>query len=133
MSRFFKNYLVVGYRCFGHYFPPSSQCSSSSLFHHLIFFVCFVFLCPLMNKMKSPSEYSQDVGGSSAHRAPPNSHPPQMRISLSRHDLLGEERWLTSKEKDQEPFPQWAFIGFSLDRNTGKVLSGSKDQTIVRQ
>ena len=38
-----------------------------------------------------------------------------------------------SKEKDQEPFPQWALIGFNLHRNTGKAhqsLSGSKDQTI---
>ena len=41
-----------------------------------------------------------------------------------------------SKEKDQEPVPQWAFIGFSLHRNTGHIrkahqsLSGSKDQTI---
>ena len=38
-----------------------------------------------------------------------------------------------SKEKDQEPFPQWAFIGFILGRNTGKAhrsLSGSKDETI---
>ena len=38
-----------------------------------------------------------------------------------------------SKEKDQEPFPQWAFIGFILHRNTGKAhqsLSGSNDQTI---
>ena len=38
-----------------------------------------------------------------------------------------------SKEKGQEPFPQWAFIGFVLQRNTGKAhqsLSGSKDQTI---
>ena len=38
-----------------------------------------------------------------------------------------------SKEKGQEPFPQWAFIGFSFLRNTGKAhqsLSGSKDQTI---
>ena len=37
-----------------------------------------------------------------------------------------------SKEKDQEPFPRWAFIGFILHRNTGKAhqsLSGSKDQT----
>ena len=37
------------------------------------------------------------------------------------------------KEKDQEPFPQWAFIGFNLHRNTGRAhqsLSGSKDQTI---
>ena len=38
-----------------------------------------------------------------------------------------------SKEKGQEPFPQWAFIGFKLHRNTGEdhqSLSGSKDQTI---
>ena len=38
-----------------------------------------------------------------------------------------------SKEKGQEPFPQWAFIGFNLHRNTGKAhesLSGRKDQII---
>ena len=38
-----------------------------------------------------------------------------------------------SKEKGQEPFPQWASIGLSLHRNTGKAYqswSGSKDQTI---
>ena len=38
-----------------------------------------------------------------------------------------------SKEKGQEPVPQWAFIGFNLHRNTGKAhqsLSGSNDQTI---
>ena len=38
-----------------------------------------------------------------------------------------------SKEKGQEAFPHWAFIGFKLHRNTGKAhqsLSGSKDQTI---
>ena len=38
-----------------------------------------------------------------------------------------------SKEKGQEPFPPWAFIGFNLHRNTGKAhqsLSGKKDQTI---
>ena len=38
-----------------------------------------------------------------------------------------------SEEKGQEPVPQWAFIGFNLNRNTGKAhqsLSGSKDQTI---
>ena len=35
------------------------------------------------------------------------------RISLPRHDLLGEERWLLlSKEKGPEPFPLWAFIRF---------------------
>ena len=41
-----------------------------------------------------------------------------------------------SKEKDQEPFPQWAFIGFNLHRNTGHIrkahqsLSDRNDQTI---
>ena len=38
-----------------------------------------------------------------------------------------------SKEKGQEPFPPWAFIGFILHRNIGKahqLLLGSKDQTI---
>ena len=38
-----------------------------------------------------------------------------------------------SKEKGQEPVPQWAFTGFNLHTNTGKVhqsLSGSKAQTI---
>ena len=38
-----------------------------------------------------------------------------------------------SKEKGQEPFPQWTFSGFSLHRNTAKAhqpLSGSKDQII---
>ena len=38
-----------------------------------------------------------------------------------------------SKEKGQEPFPQWAFIGFNLHRNTGRAhqsLSSSKDQII---
>ena len=38
-----------------------------------------------------------------------------------------------SKDKGQEPFPQWAFIRFNLHRNTGKAhqsLLGSNDQTI---
>ena len=40
-----------------------------------------------------------------------------------------------SKEKGQEPVPQWAFTGFNLHRNTGHIrkvqsLSGSNDQTI---
>ena len=38
-----------------------------------------------------------------------------------------------SKEKGQEPVPQWAFIGFNLHRNTSKAhqsLSGTKDQII---
>ena len=36
-----------------------------------------------------------------------------------------------SKEKSQEPVPQWAFVEFNLHKNTGKVhqsLSGSNDQ-----
>ena len=36
-----------------------------------------------------------------------------------------------STEKDPGPFPQWAFSGFNLHRNTGnQSLSGSKDQTV---
>ena len=41
-----------------------------------------------------------------------------------------------SEEKGLEPLSQWAFIGFSLQRNTGCIhkahqsLSGSNDQTI---
>ena len=41
-----------------------------------------------------------------------------------------------SKEKGQEPVPQWAFIGLNLHRNTGHVckahqsLSDSNGQTI---
>ena len=38
-----------------------------------------------------------------------------------------------SEEKDQEPFPQWAFIRFILHRNADKAhqsLSGSKSQKI---
>ena len=39
-----------------------------------------------------------------------------------------------SKEKDQEPVPQWALIGFNLHRNTGHIhkaqsFSGNNDQT----
>ena len=41
-----------------------------------------------------------------------------------------------SKEKDQEPGPQWDFIGFNLHRNTGSIgkvhqsLPGRNDQII---
>ena len=41
-----------------------------------------------------------------------------------------------SKEKDQEPVPQWAFIGVNLNRNIGRIckahqsLSGRNDQII---
>ena len=74
--------------------------------------------------------------GGGLHPAEPL-QPPWMRINLPRHDLLGEER-LTSllEEKGLEPLSQWAFIGFSLQRNTGCIhkahqsLSGSNDQTI---
>ena len=62
---------------------------------------------------------------------------PRMRINLSRHDLLGEERLTSlSKEKGIKPLSQWVFIGFSLHRNTGCIckphqsLTGSNDQGI---
>ena len=41
-----------------------------------------------------------------------------------------------SKEKGQEPPPQWTFIGYNLHRNTGHIskahqsLSGHNDQII---
>ena len=41
-----------------------------------------------------------------------------------------------SKEKGPEPFPQWAFIGFNLHRNTRRIskahqsLSDRNDQII---
>ena len=41
-----------------------------------------------------------------------------------------------SKEKGRETFPQWAFIGFNLHRNTGCIgkahqsLTGRNDKTI---
>ena len=41
-----------------------------------------------------------------------------------------------SKERGQEPVPQWAFIGFNLHKNTGSIhkahqsLSGRNDQII---
>ena len=41
-----------------------------------------------------------------------------------------------SEEKGLEPAPQWAFIGFSLHMNTGRIhkthqsLSGSNNHTI---
>ena len=59
---------------------------------------------------------------------------PQMRISLPRHDLLGEERWpISQRRRAKSLFLNRLFIGFILHRNTGKAhqsLSGSKDQTI---
>ena len=44
--------------------------------------------------------------------------PPQVRISLPRHDLLGEERLTRlSEEKGLESLFKWAFIEFSLHRD----------------
>ena len=46
---------------------------------------------------KGRVKYCRRVG--STHRAFPHSQPPWMRISLSRHDLLGEERWPISQRR----------------------------------
>ena len=44
-----------------------------------------------------------------------------MRISLPRHDLLGEERLTSlSEEKGLELLSQWAFIEFSLHRDANQ-------------
>ena len=60
-----------------------------------------------------------------------------MRINLPRHDLLGEKGLANlSEEKGLEHLFPWAFLGFSLHRNTGCIrkahqsLSGSNDQGI---
>ena len=43
---------------------------------------------------------------------------PWMRISLPRHDLLGEKRLTNlSEEKGLKPLSQWAFIEFNLHRD----------------
>ena len=65
------------------------------------------------------------VCGGSAHR-------PWTRISLPRHDLLVEERWLNSQRRRARSL----FLnGILLHRNTGCIhkaqsLPGSKDQTM---
>ena len=42
----------------------------------------------------------------------------RMRISLPRHDLLGEETLTSlSEEKGLKPLSQWAFTEFSLHRD----------------
>ena len=68
--------------------------------------------------------------GGFAHRTP---HLPRMKIGLKTWSAWGGKVANLSKKKDQEPFPQWAFIGFNLHRNTGKAhqsISGSNGQTI---
>ena len=46
------------------------------------------------------------------------SWPLQMRIKLPRHDLLGEKRLANVSEKSPEHLFPWAFIEFSLHRDT---------------
>ena len=70
-------------------------------------------------------------GGGSTHRAPLVAT--DENKSTKTGSAWGGKVADLSKEKGQEPFPQWASIRFNLHRNTGKAnqsLSGSKDQTI---
>ena len=67
--------------------------------------------------------------------APPAESPclPWMRISLPRHDLLGEERLLISQRRRARSLFLMGFYWVNLHRNTDKAhqsLSGSNDQTI---
>ena len=69
--------------------------------------------------------------GGTACRAPPSAA--NENKSTKTRSAWGGKVADLSKEKGQEPFPQWAFIGFNLHRNTAKAhqsLSGSKGQTI---
>ena len=72
-----------------------------------------------------------DCGGAPP-AGPPS--PPPAAMSVPRHDLLGEERWLISQRRRAKSlFLNGLLLGFILHRNTGKAhqsLSGSKDQTI---
>ena len=72
----------------------------------------------------------KDVGG--LHQQGPPAATDENKSTKTRSAWGGKVADL-SKEKGQEPFPQWAFIGFSLHRNRGKghqSLPGSKDQII---
>ena len=89
--------------------------------------------CQYNSQLRFLCNMNRVWGAPPAEPAPPHPRPrpPQMRISLPRHDLL--EVANLSEEKGLEPVPQWAFIGFNLNRNTGEdhqSLSGSNDQTI---
>ena len=74
--------------------------------------------------------------GGSTHRAPPLPPPPATKDETK--STKTESAWEgkvtdLSKEKGQEPFPPWAFIGFNLHKNIGKAhqsLSGSKNHMI---
>ena len=75
--------------------------------------------------------------GDSTHRVTPLPTPATtMRISLPRTcSASGGKVASLSEEKGLEPIPQWASIGFNLQRNTGickahQSSSGSNDQTI---
>ena len=98
----------------------------------------FVFLvCPFVVFSFISHTWMKSYGvGGSAHGHPTFPPPPATtdeNKSTKTLSAWGGNVVDLSEEKGQEPFPQWAFIGFSLHRNTGKAhqsLSGSEDQTI---
>ena len=57
--------------------------------------------------------------GGSAHRAPPAAK--DENKSTKTRSAWGGKVADLSKEKGQEPFLQWAFIGVNLHRNTGRI------------
>ena len=58
--------------------------------------------------------------------------PPQMRISLPGHDLLGEERWpISQRRRAKSLFLNGFLLGsFCIGIQAHQSLSGSKDQII---
>ena len=72
-------------------------------------------------------EWGGDSGESGLH--------PQVRISLPRHDLLGEERWLISQRRARSLFLSGLLFGLiciGIQRvyiHKAQSLSGHNDQT----
>ena len=90
---------------------------------------CYIYIVPLLGMFNMGELHPAKL-----------CQPSQIRISLPRHNLLGEKRLTSlSEENGLKPLSQWAFIGFSLHRNTGHIckahqsLSGSNDQGIDSQ
>ena len=70
----------------------------------------------------------RQLWGSFTRRAP---RPLRMRISLPRHDLLGEDRWpISQRRRTKSLFLNGLLLGSICTGKTHQSLSGSKDQTI---
>ena len=111
-------FFSLFWKSFFKYVPLKVNHPSSSLYGFPIIFISFSSLKFWSVGGGPPAECSQ---------------PPWVKISLPRHDLLGEERWWISQRRRARSL----FLnGLLLHSNTGRIrkahqsLSGWKDQTI---